>query len=258
MSVSNTGWAVVSARQTVAGSNRGGRAVRWGSGTVTMELANLGTDGSGYTHVWASSRRSANTIVGCANEYVAGDCIGTWAVLWHDDGTAVMKLPGHLGTSSWGSFYAVASAVNDNNTVVGYSDKYVNGRGVGVRAVRWDAGGTTATELGHPGTDARGDVYAACPNAVSDTNTAVGNVTRYVDGVRMGEVAVRWDAGSTTATALGHLGMDSLGRWETNVVDINNADTAVGTSYKFVDGGGWALVRYAGMVIPPPRQSWGI
>ena len=38
-------------------------------------------------------------------------------------------------------------------TTVGSARKYTNGTEVGYRAVRWDAGATTATELGNLGTD---------------------------------------------------------------------------------------------------------
>ena len=65
--------------------------------------------------------------------------------------TAAIEL-GHLGTDSGGVTFADAICLNAAGTAVGYSKKYVSGSDMGYRAVRWDAGGTAATELGNLGT----------------------------------------------------------------------------------------------------------
>ena len=82
------------------------------------------------------------------------------------------------------------------------------GRDLGHRAVRWDASGTAATELGNLGTDANG-VTQSVAVAINDAGTAVGYADKYDDsGVCLGDRAVRWDASGTAATELGNLGTD--------------------------------------------------
>ena len=95
--------------------------------------------------------------------------------------------------------------MNAAGTAVGYAEKYVGGIDKGDRAVRWDASGTVATELGNLGTDSSGytNVYACAVNA---SGTAVGNANKYVSGDYMGQRPVRWDASGTAATELGQPG----------------------------------------------------
>jgi len=77
---------------------------------------------------------------------------------------------------------------------VGGASKFVGERSVGDRAVRWDASGTAATELGNLGTDSSGRTTARAW-AVSDDGTAVGYAYKYVGRINMGNCAVLWGAG---------------------------------------------------------------
>ena len=89
---------------------------------------------------------------------------------------------------------------------------------MGDRAVRWDAGGTAAAELGNLGTDPSGST-AAFAGAINDSGLAVGYAQKYVGGVDMGMHATCW-------------GLDNV------VVDLND----------LIDpAGGWVL-RNAGAV----------
>ena len=233
--VNNTGTAVECAKKYVGGSDMGWRAVRWdASGTAATELGNIGTDSSGSTETRAHAVNDAGTVVGYANKYVGGSNRGDRAVRWDASGTAATEL-GNLGTNSSGWMYAQAFAVNDAGTAVGYANKYVGGSNRGDRAVRWDASGTAATELGNLGTNSSGSTHAgACD--VNDAGTAVGRAEKYVGGSNMGYRAVRWDASGTAATELGNIGTDSSGSTENRAWAVNYAGTAVGYAKKYVGG----------------------
>jgi hypothetical protein len=129
--------------------------------------------------------------------------------------------------------YAPGSAVNNSGTAVGYATKYVGGSSMGFRAVRWNAPGTAATELGNLGTSGDGSTDALA-RAVNDAGTAVGYCYKYVGGRWMGSRAVRWDASGTAATELGNLGTDSSGRTLTQAYAVNTVGTAVGSSEKYI------------------------
>ena len=69
--------------------------------------------------------------------------------------TAATEL-GDLGLDIEGTTNGFATGVNDAGTTVGYITKYVDGISKGQRAVRWDASGSIATELGNLGVDSNG------------------------------------------------------------------------------------------------------
>jgi hypothetical protein len=227
------GMAVGGCKKYVDGGDKGYRAVRWdASGTAATELGNLGTDSSGSTVTVAEFLNAAGTAVGSSGKYIGDSYMGSRAVRWDASGTAAIEL-GNLGTDSSGSAVTVAKALNDAGTVVGYSYKYVGGSSMGIRAVRWDASGTTATELGNLGTSSSGytDAYAYAVNAAG---TAVGHSYKYVGGAGVGYRAVRWDAAGTTATELGNLGTYLDGSTSAGAYAVNGAGTAVGSSVKYV------------------------
>jgi uncharacterized membrane protein len=101
---------------------------------------------------------NSGTAVAYVTKYESGNFKGTCAVRWDALGMATEL--GHLGTDSSGKTSALAYAINDAGTVVGDVTKYESGSYVGHRAVRWDASGTTATELDNLGTDSAGETNA--------------------------------------------------------------------------------------------------
>jgi hypothetical protein len=58
--------------------------------------------------------------------------------------------------------------VSDAGTAMGFAEKYVSGVHIGGRAIRWDASGAAATELGNLGTDSSGSSGAKA-NAINDS-----------------------------------------------------------------------------------------
>ncbi|MGD0516390.1 MAG: DUF3466 family protein [Thermoguttaceae bacterium] len=244
--VNDAGTAVGYSQKYVNYSDTGYRAVRWdASGTAVTELGDLGTDNSGFTSADAFAVNDDGTVVGYSYKYISGSYVGTRAVRWNASGTAATEL-GNLGTDSSGLTYGGAYAVNDAGTAVGYSYKYVGGSRKGGRAVRWNASGTTATELDNLGTSNSG-VASACAYAVNDAGTAVGYSNKYINGSNMGTRAVRWSASGTAATELGNLGTSNSGVTSAYAYAVNNAGTAVGYSQKYDASGndmGYRAVRW--------------
>jgi len=233
--INSAGTVVGTAAKYISGSPMGWRAVRWdASGTVATELGNLGTDASGVTSAQARGINSAGTAVGSAFKYVGGADMGSRAVRWDASGTAATEL-GDIGTDAAGQTRAWAFAINGAGTAVGSAFKYVAGAYMGSRAVRWDSSGTAATELGHLGTDPSGSTLAEALH-INAAGRAVGRAYKYVDGTRVGDVAVRWEATGTAATELGNLGTDASGQASAYPYGINDAGTAVGGSSKYVGG----------------------
>jgi len=146
------GTAVGSSVKYESGSHKGERAVRWDpSSTVAIELGNLGTNSVGYTESRADAMNASGTAVGWARRNVSGVNKGNRAVRWNALGTEATAL-GHLGTDNNGVTRSQASAINDAGTIVGFAKKYdESGNYHGFSAVRWDASGTVASELGYIG-----------------------------------------------------------------------------------------------------------
>ena len=224
---------------------KGLRAVRWdASGTAATELDALGTDSHGDTQSRAYAINGAGTTVGYAITYEAGEALGDRAVRWDASGTAATQL-GDLGTLPWGTGESCAYAINDSGTAVGYAMKYGDRLPQGYRAVRWDASGTAATELGGLGLSASG-YSGARALAINDAGTAVGFARKYDGGASKGNRAVRWDASGTAATELGNLGTAGSGVAETYACDINASGTVIGFAEKH-DGNsmrGYRAVRW--------------
>jgi hypothetical protein len=213
----------------VDGADKGGRAVRWAAGgTAVTELDTLGTDSSGYTITSALVMNDAGMIAGWAEKRVGANNYGHRAVRW--TGTAISEL-GDLGTDGSGNTNANAQAINATGTVVGYETKYVSGSSQGDRAVRWNAGGTAATELATLGTS--GTYGYAHAIGVNDSGTAVGYSSKYVSSSYKGDRAVRWNGTGTTATELATLGTSSTGSANSSAFMVNSAGTAVGYAEKY-------------------------
>ena len=218
------------------GNLLGVRAVRWdASGTAATELGNLGTDAFGNTFGRAWAINDGGTAVGSQDRYVGGIGLGERAVRWDGAGTAATEL-NSLGADSSNSSHSEALAVNGAGTAVGYSFKYTGNPfqgDVGTRAVRWDASGIAATELGHLGTNDDGITNSKAYD-INSAGTAIGSAVKYTGGSYQGNHAVRWDAGSTVATELGHLGLPSAGFIDITANAINDAGITVGNMPKYV------------------------
>ena len=233
--VNTAGTAVGYAEKYSGSTYLGTRAVRWDAGgTTATELGNLGTNSSGITGNYAYAVNTAGTAVGQAQKYTGGTNLGYRAVRWDASGTAATEL-GNLGTDSSGVTLSNATAVNTAGTAVGYAQKYTGDTPLGNRAVRWDASGTAATELGNLGTTSGGSTDGRA-YAVNTAGTAVGQAQKYNAGTYVGTRAVRWDASGTAATELGNLGTDSSGVTFSNANAVNTAGTAVGSAFKYTAG----------------------
>lgn len=211
----------------------GYQAVRWNAaGTVVTELGHLGTSSIGQIDSRAFAVNSSGAAAGYANRYSGSTSLGPRGVRWNET-TGIAEELGNLGVSSTGATSSSAYDINSAGTAVGYSIKVINGLNRGTRAVRWNAGTTTATELGSIlGNGAVESDYAI---AVNDQGTAVGY--GYTGSNQSGtRYALRWDAGTSAVTILGNLGVDANGKTTSVVSAINNAGISVGTVDKYESG----------------------
>lgn len=231
-STAGSGVAVGSDTKYSGGTNLGNRAVRWdASGNAAIEMGNLGTNSTGMTFSTASAVNSGGVAVGFAAKYVGGNSVGNRAVRWTPSGT-VTEL-GNLGTDSDAFTTSWAYALNGAGTAAGFAQKYSAGANLGQRAVRWDASGTAATELGVLGSDGNAATRSEAYD-VNGTGTAVGYAEKFTGGVDHGTRAVRWAGSGTAATELGNLGIDSGGNTQSFAYAINTAGTTVGYAEKYV------------------------
>lgn len=215
-----------------AGVLVGRQAVRWDATGRSTELGNLGSDSAGKTDSYAYAINGAGTTVGSSKKFDAvHNYWGTRAVRWDAPGIAATELD-DLAPGVMVGFNAAAYAVNAGGTVVGYSTAT---DGFGTRAVRWDSGGTAATELGSLGLNSN-PVNDSCAYAVNATGTAVGYARKQTlvgnTTFDWGDRAVRWDASSAAAIELGNLGTHS-GSTRSYAYAINDAGTTVGYASKY-------------------------
>ncbi|MCC7409899.1 MAG: hypothetical protein IT442_17665 [Phycisphaeraceae bacterium] len=215
----------------------GDRAVRWDAAGVPTELGNLGLSATGYTNASALGISGSGIVAGYATKYDAATHanLGPRAVRWAAGGVTAEELgtlsAGGTGGSGW------AYAVNDLGVAVGESGKTdEKGTSYGVRAARWAAGSTAATELDSLGESVDGINYSSARD-VNAAGTAAGFSSKYNRShVYVGSRAVRWSAGSHAATELGNLGERSDGYTHTSAEDINNGGTVVGSAAVFGSG----------------------
>ncbi len=161
--------------------------------------------------------------------------------------------------SIWGDARSATIAVNAAGTVVGAGDRYdTSGNRVGLAALRWDAGRTTATPLDP--LDAAPDGTFACRGVgVNDSDTVVGACARYdASNNWLADVPVRWAAGSTKPDELGGLGASRTGTSVAYAMGINDVGAAFGVAEQFTPDGtlqGWRAVCWApGETKPHPLK----
>ena len=231
-SINDAGLAAARTQRFVSGGDKGLRPICWQPGSPVTYLACFGTDADGVAQSRAYAVNTAGVIVGSVAKYVNSTSEGTRAVRWEAGSLSATELDS-LGFSAGGSAYAGAFATNSGGTAAGSSLKYVSGSSVGERAVRWEPGGTAAVELGVIGTSGSGYTVASA-SAINSAGTAVGYAQKYLSGSYLGSRAVRWNAGGTAATELGHLNSDPNGYTSASATAVNDAGTAVGYAFKQV------------------------
>jgi hypothetical protein len=251
--VNDAGTAVGSAyKYNSAGTQLDSRAFRWdSSGAAAIELGSLGTPPNGGRYSAVFDINNAGTAVGSADNYVGSGSRGSRAVRWHSAGTTATEL-GIIGTTVFGFSYSTAVAINDAGAAVGSAAKYnLSGADLGSRAVRWEASGTAATELGNLGTGNPFGVSgytASDARAINEAGAAVGWAKTYdSSGVDLGVRPVRWSASGTSATELENPGTNTVNYSDGSAYAINNAGTAVGSVQKYNGSGvsqGYRAVRW--------------
>jgi uncharacterized membrane protein len=228
--VNNAGVAVGSIPGGINSPNAGTYAIKW-SAAGTIPLASIDANSNGIPF----SINSVGTVVGSATTYDSlGYALSTTAVRWDASSTSATVL-GNLGTDSSGHTNSVALAINNAGTAVGYGEAYdASHLPLGDRAMRWDASGTAATELGSLGVNSSGSTLSEAI-AINAAGTVIGSSYS-----NQGNVAVKWDASGTTPTELATLGTKSDGTTASSARAINDSGIIVGSATKY-DGSGNSL-----------------
>ncbi len=230
LAVNNTGEAIgTTDKFNMQGLHFGPRAVRWNPNTNSgIELETLGTYPNGSGWAAANDINDSGTAVGLSskiNEFFSD--LGFRAVRWN--GVTITELDSLIENSDFGG-NAVASYVSNSGTIVGESDKNdTEGNWFGTRPVRWDAGRTSATELGVLGMTSDGVGYGY-PVAINIAGVTVGGSEKIVGDEYLGPRAVRWSSEGTAATELDNLGTDTFGATETYAFAISDSGIIVGTA----------------------------
>jgi hypothetical protein len=177
-------------RYDASGVDKGRRAVRWDVSGAAVELEHLGTDANGLTQTDVFDINDGAIAVGSARK-TNGTSVSSVAVRWDPSGHVVEL--GNIGTDSFsGLTSSGATAINASGTAVGSAYKWAGSENRGSRAVRWDAAGTAAVELGNLGTDRAGNTIV---NALDINNAGiiVGEADDYDEaGKSLGTKAVLW------------------------------------------------------------------
>ena len=97
----------------------------------------------------------ASRLSGCLVALAIGVLLATVPAALGAVGYSIETL-GNLGTNASGTTTSGAYGLNNTGDAIGQADKWSGNTSLGARAVRWVAGQTAATELGHLGTNASG------------------------------------------------------------------------------------------------------
>ena len=155
------------------------------AGGILSNIGVLGFGSDGVSRTLAHSMNSSGLVVGQATAYSQGTNLGERAVLW--DGISLNSL-GTFGTTSFGTGYSSALAINQGGTAVGTAAMYSNGNFVGQRAFQWSTG-TGLIDLGVLQNDPN-LVNSSAALDINDNGKAVGYSTVYTGNVSKGTRAV--------------------------------------------------------------------
>ncbi|MCC7145369.1 MAG: PEP-CTERM sorting domain-containing protein [Phycisphaeraceae bacterium] len=246
-----TGYAV---KYDGLGNAVGARAVRWdGAGTTVHELGAIPSAPGASS--WGEAISHAGIVVGYAanKQDGLGQAVSLVPVRWDALGNATEL--GVLGLDSSGNTQSKALAVNSAGTAVGSADKYdATGVSMGSIAVRWDASGTAAMELGLLSANDAGESFSVAV-AINDAGAMVGGAEKFAaTGVGLGSRAVRWDA-SGAITELGTIGTDINGFTNCGAIAINASGTIIGSAYKY-DANGTPSGTWQGAPLGARAVRW--
>jgi hypothetical protein len=196
------------------------RPVRWSAAGTPTALDMLGLENTSLGFGYPTAINDSGTTVGLVGTRGPQ---ATDPVRWDAGGTSATKL-GNLGVPAGKNSIAGASAINNAGTIVGYATKFDgSGNSLGTRPVRWDAGSTTAIELGNLGVNVVNSTSASAIK-VNDAGAVLGNA--FKNGSQNNLRGVRWDPGSTTPVEL--KAFDEGIFASSHAYDMNSSGIAVG------------------------------
>jgi uncharacterized membrane protein len=201
---------------------------------------------------------NAGVVVGASIKNAADGLtpLGARAVRWGPDGGTPTDL-GVLTLVSGRNAQSTAYDINDAGTVVGISSDDSPLGYVRTAAVKWDANDLQPTQLlGLAGVSAQKTFHVEAW-AVNNAGDVVGDSSRYGDGgIDLGQHAVLWPAGSTSALDLNSLIAPSSGWTLLTASGINDGGDIVGTGLLDPDGaGGLSSVSRAFLMTRTPEPQ---
>jgi hypothetical protein len=233
MGINASGMIVGQARKMNGAQDLGLRAVRWNAEDHSVtELGNLGTSPWGFTILRADVVNAAGTAVGWGRRFNSnGQQTGTPPIRWEAGSTVATELDSFEGGTNESEVYSI----NASGTAVGFSRR---GHDSTATAARWDGNSTAISELYGIGPDEGTGTISTLALGINDhRGTVVGYEDRYTSHASFTSThAIRWDAGTTTPTALGELGTDNHGRTNSRAYAINANEIAVGFARIFSGG----------------------
>ncbi|MEQ1902570.1 MAG: DUF3466 family protein [Pirellulaceae bacterium] len=222
---------------TSASTDFGTRAVRWDANSTTaVELGNLGTSATGYTHSRAVAINNAGTLVGYANTWDSSGLSNEHrAVRWDAGSTTAIQLA--MPTSTATNIFSEAYGITDSGTVFGSFTEYFSDGRQNFQGIHWDAAGNyTLLESPHP--PATVDyVYLQSISDMNESGTGVGSSSEFdTNGLNVRDHALKWAPGTATPTVLNPLSISDSGYHYSQALTINEAGTVGGASAKFEPG----------------------
>ena len=210
----SSGDTVVEAQAVNTAGTAVGYAVKYNGGTTSAPAPSAGTPPAPPPRSWATSARAAaagrsaspttstraGTAVGYAEKYSpAGTHLGTRRPLGR------LGHRRHRAGQPWHrqqrlTRSAKPYAVNSAGTAVGYASSTARTArsSAYTRAVRWDASGTAATELGN---DINNGISGGVAWAVNTAGVAVGYGNKFAGGTFLGDRAMLWDSTRSPSTS---------------------------------------------------------
>lgn len=210
--------------------------------TGTYQLDTLGTNSvagwspAGYGFSSAVAVNASGLIVGNSDLYSADGTqnLGGRAVYYEPKSSVAHQLAlpsGYTDTHGYG--ISGTNAVSSTGVIVGYANSFNGDTATGLQAMRWNSKTSTGQVLDKlPGTGEYGSSTITAAVNAKGTTVGTGN-TFDSNGQLLGYSAIRWDANTTHATALGNLGTAPDGTYSSSAAAINNAGTIVGQSSKY-------------------------
>ncbi len=186
--VNSSGVAVSESSYYLNGTWKGQRLLRWQFNGSQEVLGTLGgTDPQGFTSTSQAKINASGQVAAVSRKYdINHVALGDFGAAWNSGSATAIELPYPSGSS-----FRIKS-INDSGAIVGYMQNPSNA------AYRWASSSSNPDTL----VGLTGSIFVF-PEWINNSGVTVGYSQKIVNGVDLGYLAVRWDAGSVTPVELG-------------------------------------------------------